>query len=482
MEKALKEIEESGARIMNYRENSQHQWIFLYYCFQPLMTHFMRALPKEFLEPYLIRFDTFKRNILSSILRQPITDAAWLQAIQPLSYGGFGLFSSLVIADKAYFASTFAVKEFVQASCRNDAAFGVSKWNTTLQASIHLAGFVDGGANIPLRGLQRTLNKRVLKANAEIFLANIKSTASLVVKARVLGQQSTQSGAYLLAIPQSGGHEPEFAMSDSEFRTAATQHLGLPFTFISPTLRCSTCATKPFIGIYGEHFICCTAGNEKIMAHHNIVRKVMRMAQKAGVSARREPEALFAVVPDLGHPEYLTMKPDIIFQYNPDMPNPAQQDSIYDVCITDPTSQTNLSRNNSATKSGGSAVAGAKRKIVMYDRPSSLNGLRFKPLLVERFGYMHSDFSKLLVSLAKVIATRESRPFSSVLNYWVKSFSVCLQKGQARVLLGREAFHRVRSDANPVAMHPLPLDDEDEDPEDYSQDLFVYDDHHESGV
>jgi len=265
-----------------------------------------------------------------------------------MTFGGLGLVDCRLIAPSAYFASAFAVREFVGASCGAIALINETQWYGELQSSITQAEFANGGQGALTKGLQRVLSKKVLKLHATAIIDALLARPAVTLqdkedKARLLSIQDSTSAAWLRAIPVEGDGPPPFTMSKLEFITAMELRLGLQLTCQPTTLQCSFCYVP--IGQRGAHRIPCSQGAHKTHAHDAITKQLSCCLSAAGLSHTIEPIGCFAVIP--AEPGDLNKKPDLLVRHDPRIPSATISDSVFDVCITNPTGVTNIDRNRS---------------------------------------------------------------------------------------------------------------------------------------
>jgi hypothetical protein len=117
------------------------------------------------------------------------------------------------------------------------------------------------------------------------------------------------------------------------------------------------------------------------------------------------------------------------------------RDLILDVRVTNPQGATNIERNGSSEFKGASAQAAFSQKNVIYGQLAEQNGLLFSPIIFESLGLWHPKVSEIVKKYSHLIADLRNLPYSVVVDYWIKRFSVILHKYQARMILERYSIH-----------------------------------------
>jgi hypothetical protein len=181
----------------------------------------------------------------------------------------------------------------------------------------------------------------------------------------------------------------------------------------------------------------CPFGGNKLRTHNFLVHDIVTLTKAAGGHAETHflnfstdsnltPDALLRNL-DLG--EEVNRGEDGIVQ-----------DIWVDITVPHPSSISYLHGSaKSATVMLGAAEDAATRKknkyahCLQFDHPRDI----FIPLVIESYGAMHTPFADFIVLASGLVADRMGINKSAVANYWLKRFSVSLQKGIARMLLKR---------------------------------------------
>jgi hypothetical protein len=116
-------------------------------------------------------------------------------------------------------------------------------------------------------------------------------------------------------------------------------------------------------------------------------------------------------------------------------------DLILDVRVTNPQGVSNVQRFHSSEVMGASAQAAFDQKTVTYGELAEQNNLLFAPVIMESFGLWHTKMHDIVKKYSRLIADLHNRPYSVVVDYWIKRFSVVLHKYQAKMILERHSFH-----------------------------------------
>jgi hypothetical protein len=173
----------------------------------------------------------------------------------------------------------------------------------------------------------------------------------------------------------------------------------------------------------------------------------------AGVSAHREPVGCFPLGGESNR------RPDLRVRHDPRIPNEGMMDLILDVRVTNPQGVSNVQRFNSSEVMGASAQAAFYQKTVKYGQLAEQNNLLFAPVIMESFGLWHPKMHEIVKKYSRLIADLHNRPYSVVVDYWIKRFSVVLHKYQAKMILERHSFHSLAS-SREAGMDPAQVADD----------------------
>jgi hypothetical protein len=241
----------------------------------------------------------------------------------------------------------------------------------------------------------------------QVLFRSLKNGFGFAGQARLLACSMPNAGAWILACPS----ESSLVMSDDDFRLASFLRLGISQPAL-PTL-CS--CGKPLAGT-SDHGLSChqQRGRSVRFRHDAIVRTLGVQISHAGGVVQVEPYDLQV---DHG------VRPDLTALL-------ISSNLAADAQITHPACATHCRR--ASTKGLWAAEQSEKAKCSRYVSMASVEGLDFYPFSMESFGGIGSKSSKLLKLVAKQSALTPGCSVS--LSYLVQTLSVCLQRGNARIL------------------------------------------------
>jgi len=261
-----------------------------------------------------------------------------------------------------------------------------------------------------------------------IFKPHVRNSSKSDQATRYLSICGPHAGAFLRALPK-----PNVTELDCEqFSTVCLLRLGIAYPFILPDSHCD-CKSHALIGEFGQHLHTCNKDNALTNKHNEIVRELECLSSYAGIKFDHEPLNCF--------PDDLVggIKPDIKL-YQPRFIKGCNDNYVLDVSVTH---ACNISSINfkSDKKKGISARKREISKNTTYLKPANNNNLHFIPVVFETHGRVGNDAIKLIEDLIKRGWNTHGRvmPLSVIREYWNKRISVALQKGNARMLLGRTA-------------------------------------------
>lgn len=378
----------------------------------PAPTYFLRALPFRVSKEPIAEFDCKLREaiLLRCNLSAPLPPTASTFLSQPVGNGGIGLRELGMVAPAAKWASAASVAQdtlpfFEQNPTlpfvldREDAfdelvAGGVTTAGPDIDCYTQIevsdeekkafgpyadprlrflphepdlvATFYDGKKQ--LKSLQRMLSRVLLHHAADTFLDS--ADCSPADKIRISACRAKESGLWLQLHPKV---EP---LSDAQFRIALRLRLGLsPMPFDLPP-KCPLCLKTT-----GDpwHPFACSATRRRMVttSHDNVMSTVVRFARDCGAQARLEPKDLGSLVPD---GEFFLSTGAV---------------------LVDASGVSSLAPSHlKGRKVPGRALASrARYKHNKYNGHADSLNSRFVPLVLDRFGCFHKEFSAFLKEL-----------------------------------------------------------------------------------
>ena len=389
----------------------------------------------------------------------------------PIHHGGFGLTRSSEIADAAWFSSivnTFKHyssywRSFIQRNpgyfnrVANDSSSSSSSSITpfslveqlehSIQAihnnvdskSKHLIpastneflAFCNSkgkrsnyNANATNPHLQKLLSTAIKTKKVNAMKAAMKG--NLVATARYNSVSSADSSRWLTVIPS----QPEFQLSNAEYRSAARLRLGLPTTNQQPVLtRCPLClkstrytatAGLPDSPIDQWHcFSCNKLKPTSITDRHDFLVNIIRnWCDRVGITVRKEPRRLN---------NDNRRRPDLLMYTE-------QQKILVDVQVVHPTCSSHL--QSSAADNPTTIETAERNKKRKYSAMALKQQAKFVPFIVDTFGQLGKDAKELI----GVIATAAHNNSNSLYSYkgvkqdLLSAVAVGIQRGNAMVL------------------------------------------------
>ena len=238
------------------------------------------------------------RGVLQTLLKCPVNDLQWKQAVLPVVYGGLGLHDSEATGVFAFLASIIAFyidgTDHDVTSLARHPAF----WEAVVLGSSILPVESMGKDFIPLKGwllagaVSDISTEQALLLTSQrwwmclVFKHNLHQmmlSASIRDAFRLQCLQSKISGAFTWCIP-SLVHN--LAISDGEFRLVLKHRLGIPVLPVSLVgTPCPVCAQP--IDMHGEHALTCLKSG--FWRRHNVVRDlIFDELQAHGIRAAKE--------------------------------------------------------------------------------------------------------------------------------------------------------------------------------------------------
>ena len=388
--------------------NAHDAFFLLKHCFSlPKLLFILRCAPCYQRQFLLHEYDTTIRTALQSILNVQLSDAAWYQAILPVSNGGLGIRAASDIALPAFLSSVVG-SAALTSRLLPDRLSNVSGLNDELYISALSDWQFKSKTNL-LAPLQSSRQRAWDEPLVKIAVDNVLSTAQTQVGlARLLAVSAPHAGAYLNAIPCSSVGT---RLDNTSLRIAIALRLG------APVCEPHTCVCGQAVDAYGTHGLSCRKSAGRQYRHNTVNDIIQRALSSAGVPSRLEPPHLYR--DDGKRPDGLTT-----------VPWKNGRCLVWDFTCPDTLAPSHL---NHAVIAPGTVAADAERhKQTKYAALSTT--YNFVPVAIETFGAFGDEASAFIQDVGRRILAATHEPRSAEFLY--QRLSVAIQQGNAACVLG----------------------------------------------
>ena len=438
----LEKLKLESEVVKNY-DNKQVQHLLLRLCFSQKINHLQRSLPPEYMTDFVKSFDSFKREILETIIGTRVCDIRWSQSCLSTSDGGLGYQDVIKMAYPAYisalvqcsstleeispliFSSNIPMMKSFYAS--------IDKMNENAQLETDNSLTYEGIKLILIEAakyketLQSRLSDIQKVKGLEEFRNLILDTKYLAWCVSLSGKDS-KSSRWLDVTPKS----KEFSFNSDQFQALLCYRLMLQQPMYVPGTKCY-CKRSPYLDCHGHHISAGCAKDGTLHKNHDAIKYVIKdLCNYSGFVTRLEEIRCFQdAVPESN------LRPDISIYNFPVQPN-SRKKMIIDISVTHPVpiiSNRTLSRNE-ALQPCRAANQCYNRKEAKYREISTANNLEFLPIIFETTGKTHpkteSFFERLLTQM---LNTSDPRTRSVLHFYWYARISCSIQKSIAEALV-----------------------------------------------
>jgi hypothetical protein len=459
-------------------EDLQERMLLLRWCYAQKPNHIFRTIPNYLSHEFAMQFEKEKLGVLCSILQveQCVISGAMEALVQfPIADGGLGLHSSGTVSRCAFIASVFDLLEGPQNSSLKrlvrqydeEALWTRSKffelfitqgdWLRRVHNGVEDGAPVEDAMEGPVEMRHVDMVRAFLREFWEGRVREERSNESMqhmlcgVIYYQQLsylktflnehdinhynwfiGTLNKEAGKWLEAIPT----HAKLKMESCDYRTALRYRLHMQFENWSPDLICC-CKWKTKIDKHGDHLaVGCGKLGVRFDVHDGLVRELHRLLTWAGHKVKEEPKSLFVN----GEANDTQKQPDLLVS---DF-GPNNQKLLLDVTIRSTAQYERESGARRNVKAGVGAADVFGQKNDKYRDLAGRTGDVFVPIVFESCGLMHADSVKVLKQLADKFEKDLKCRKGTIMNYMLKSLSVCLQMGMAKALK-KKYFHIVRS-------------------------------------
>ncbi|HSN23573.1 MAG TPA: hypothetical protein VLS45_05310, partial [Methylomicrobium sp.] len=242
----------------------------------PRLMYLLRTSPCTD-SPVLPLYDDVIKESLLVTTNVDLDDDRWRQASLPVSWGGLGVRSVVLLTPSAYLASAASTATLASSLLPphlrdvKDSGIDTAMTAWSPQSANSLA---------PTSSAQRDWDDACCRTQSDKLLNN---AVDHVARARLLAARSPGSGDGLEALPlQSVG----LKMDNATVRIATGLRLG------APIVRPHVCVCGTTVTVDGHHGLSCRHGSGKHSRHNQINELLCRAFISTGTLATREPQSL----------------------------------------------------------------------------------------------------------------------------------------------------------------------------------------------
>ena len=361
--------------ILDSRLPTQHAFALLRSCMVPRMNYWARTIAPSTFSAAAHAFDTLVVDSFCQRLNLPdLPDVARAQLELPVSVGGFGLTSLVLVSPAAWycaFAQAFpTIRPLIESmdALSDEIPFVLtlsqcftyfSKYSfprgSPISADINRF-WVDYQQKRVLSGAQRLIMAAIYKARKEIIFNGFDRDSS--DRARLNSISAPFAGSWLTTLPI----DPLFTIHNIHFALASRLRLGLVLFADVPCCICGVSILEsPF------HFMGCSKlSGARTTRHDRIVQVLSSVARLCGVVVQIEPR--------IDGQDKQRGDGELFFH---------SQNGIFDCYVMHPCAKTYV---KPAQRPLGASAVGEKRKVIQYDTRCKAQGFLFYPFVLEDFG------------------------------------------------------------------------------------------------
>ena len=371
----------------------------------PFIQHLLRGIfcgDCQVLDTY----DETLRATLAQILNVQLDDKTWQQASLPISAGGLGIRSAVVLSSSAFLSSIHGAQDLVS-QILNDTS--LLQRDHLIQRASQLWSRQVGTnvSSVPISqpSLQKSWDSRVAETTYQTLL---QSAADDYTRARLLAVAAPHAGDWLKVIPASS---LGLRLDNEGMRVAVGLRLGAnlctPFS--------CTCGKQ--VDARGAHGLSCVKSAGRQSRHALLNDVVLRAFGRAGIPVSREPTGL---IPGS------SLRPDGCSV----VPWSRGKCIAWDVTCPDTLAASNLS--GSASLAGHAAEHAAAAKHQKYQQLAASH--TFLPIAIETLGGINAEaLNELNILGSRIIATTGD---SRERMFLYQQLSMAVQRGNIACFTG----------------------------------------------
>jgi hypothetical protein len=397
-------------------EDAQVQLALLRVCLgMPKLAYSLRTSAPEKFQGQLTRADAAITAALDVITGDPLTKPALLQAQLPIKRGGLGVRTASGTAAAAFISSCVSTRALqCQILGRDDLqAPGIGSAVAALNAlspNANAWNLASLAAEVPSQ------SQLLVEADKHVYL-QLKEGGSLSDKARLMSCSMAHAGAFLTAVPV-----PWLKLASREFSTALRLRLGMQVYLQQSQLRlCPECKAVPSDAC-GYHSLSCSSNSDRAARHNSLRDELAATCRKATLGVVVEHRHMLA--DSNARPGDVTVS------------NWREgRTAAFDVTVA--STFTAAVVEQAALRRGYAAAQAEQHKDAKAFDACSRQGFDFVPLAVEVLGGWGTIALRVFRKLAGMLSERSGRSKSVESRYIYERLSICLQRGNARMIQQR---------------------------------------------
>ena len=364
-------------------------------------------------------YDDAVRDVVSRVLNLRLSDANWLQASLPVSAGGLGIRSAVMLALSAFLASCAGSADLTRAVLPHNVG---ENEDNLIEGAVHKWRARADDAEVPTAqaaAIQRNWDGPCVTAAGRHLDDDATTERD---RARLLACRSRGAGAWLHAVPMSS---VGLRMTNDSVRIAVGLRLGADLCLPHK------CVCGKTVDAKGIHGLSCTRSAGRHARHNAINDIIQRSLAAANIPAMREPPGIFRS--DSKRPDGMSL-----------VPWSRGRMLVWDATIPDTLAPSHLGETSRAAGAAArKAENGKHAKYAALDR-----GYIFIPVAVETLGAFAAASWRFIGELgARVAAAQENANAAAHLKQRV---SVAVQRGNAASVLGTMNAYFIPNNNNTV--------------------------------
>jgi hypothetical protein len=462
MENYVIDLKEKSDNLINFN-NNQDKYLLLYYCYVPLIDHYLKTTSPTLTVQLCQQFENLKKSILLSCLNHKVIDNnRWTQARLPINKAGLGLRFSHTVRETAFVASvikSYAImKKFLpQINYLDDTDEFFKSFRTAVNNIILCQNKeIDNNNNnndnnnnnnkdnnnnkISLENIMELKSSKTYTLQAKLtdiindnkYIKFINSISDTKYLSLLTSLYDNSCGKWLETIPKN----EDLIFTNGQYTVNLCYRLFLDQPYYVPNSVCN-CNNKPSLDKKGLHLSCCSKNGTSIKIHDAFVNETTKIIKSAGGSARTEVTDCLQSLTNNSR-----QRTDVNYK---DPPTSLYSNSLLlDMCIT--TVFEGVKSGQLVDISRKNALIPFRKGSLSYNFKNNKhkqlandNGYDFLPSVMESpSGRLDQNFKNLLKEIAKKNSEQSSNIKESILyNYYLKRISCVFQKNLSSSFLSR---------------------------------------------
>jgi len=465
----IAKIKSTSDKLINYQRN-QERFLLLYYCYVPLIDHYLKTIPSYLTYNLCSTFENCKRSIIASCLKQNIlaNSNAFIQSRFSISSGGLGLRFSNIVRHSAFVASTITVYDEL-IKCNQNIDYTKDPFFQSFRDSLNEILLTQSINNddsnsklITVENIMNTKQNKSQKLQAKFtemltnnkynsFIASISDHKYLTL---LTSLNDNSCGKFLETIPK----DPKFEFNNNEFSALLSYRLFLSQPLYVENTHCS-CHQKSILDPTGLHLSTCPKEGTLFVIHDNMIDEFNNIFRMYGYRTKVEPTQCFNNIDNnlsnnnknINNTKYnrihFNNKRSDIQVYNPPTKylESNTRELLFDYSNTTifEGTKSGIIQNvsyYSATTPFHYGYQAYKSKNRKYKQEAEANGYSFLPIIMESpSGRLDEKSKEVLKEFAINGSDHLDLDPSILYNYFLKRISCTYQKNLARCFVSRTA-------------------------------------------